>query len=82
MNADDRLFHADQLLHLKTSGTTAQPKGVMRSTGGNLTGVTTGVTATHSLVRDLKPDRDVCCSAPDRFTAGLEDADGLAPATQ
>jgi acetyl-CoA synthetase len=39
------------LFILYTSGSTAKPKGVLHSTGGYLTGVTT----THRLVFDLKP---------------------------
>jgi UDP-galactopyranose mutase len=42
-------------------------KGVMRTTGADLT----GVTASHSLVLDPKPDRDVCWSSPVRFTGRI-----------
>jgi acetyl-CoA synthetase len=55
MNAEDLLF----LLY--TSGTTAKPKGIKHTTGGYLT----GVTATHQLVFDLKPETDVYWCAAD-----------------
>ena len=43
------------LFILYTSGSTAKPKGILHTTGGYLTGVTT----THRYVFDLKPDEDV-----------------------
>src|SRR3954452_503973 len=46
---------------LYTSGSTAKPKGILHTTGGYLT----GVTATHELVFDLKPDSDVYWCAAD-----------------
>ena len=55
MNAEDLLF----LLY--TSGTTAKPKGIKHTTGGYLT----GVTATHRLVFDIKPEADVYWCAAD-----------------
>jgi len=55
MNAEDLLF----LLY--TSGTTAKPKGIKHTTAGYLT----GVTATHKLVFDLKPETDVYWCAAD-----------------
>ncbi len=55
MNAEDLLF----LLY--TSGTTAKPKGIKHTTGGYLT----GVTATHELVFDIKPETDVYWCAAD-----------------
>ena len=55
MNAEDLLF----LLY--TSGTTAKPKGIKHTTGGYLT----GVTATHDLVFDIKPETDVYWCAAD-----------------
>jgi acetyl-CoA synthetase len=43
------------LFLLYSSGSTAKPKGIVHTTGGYLTGVTT----TTSMVFDLDPDRDV-----------------------
>ena len=44
-----------------TSGTTAQPKGILHTTGGYLV----GTAATHRLVFDLKPETDVYWCAAD-----------------
>jgi acetyl-CoA synthetase len=49
------------LFMMYTSGTTAKPKGILHTTGGYLT----HVSATHRLVFDLKPDRDVYWCAAD-----------------
>jgi acetyl-CoA synthetase len=49
------------LFILYTSGSTAKPKGILHTTGGYLTGVTT----THRYVFDLKPDTDVYWCAAD-----------------
>ena len=46
---------------LYTSGSTAKPKGILHTTGGYLTGVST----THRYVFDLKPDEDVYWCAAD-----------------
>ena len=46
---------------LYTSGTTGKPKGIVHTQGGYLT----GITATHSLVFDIKPDSDVYWCAAD-----------------
>jgi len=43
------------LFLLYSSGATAKPKGIVHTTGGYLTGVST----THAMVFDLAPDRDV-----------------------
>ena len=43
------------LFILYSSGSTAKPKGILHTTGGYLT----GVAATHKMVFDLHPDRDV-----------------------
>jgi len=49
------------LFILYTSGSTASPKGILHTTGGYLTGVTT----THRHVFDLKPESDVYWCAAD-----------------
>jgi acetyl-CoA synthetase len=49
------------LFILYTSGSTAKPKGILHTTGGYLTGVTT----THRYVFDLKPEEDVYWCAAD-----------------
>jgi acetyl-CoA synthetase len=55
MDAEDLLF----LMY--TSGTTAQPKGIVHTTAGYLVGVST----THDYIFDLKADRDVYWCAAD-----------------
>jgi len=49
------------LFILYTSGSTAKPKGIVHTTGGYLTGVTT----THRHVFDLKPESDIYWCAAD-----------------
>ncbi|HEX3706386.1 MAG TPA: acetate--CoA ligase [Mycobacteriales bacterium] len=49
------------LFMMYTSGTTAKPKGILHTTGGYLT----HVSATHRMVFDLKPDRDIYWCAAD-----------------
>src|SRR6185437_15620117 len=55
-------FDAEHPLYvLYTSGSTAKPKGILHTTGGYMT----GVTSTHRLVFDLDPDNDVYWCAAD-----------------
>ncbi len=55
------------LFVLYTSGSTAKPKGVLHTTGGYLTGVST----THREVFDLRPEKDVFwCSADVGWVTG------------
>jgi acetyl-CoA synthetase len=49
------------LFILYTSGSTAKPKGILHTTGGYMTGVTT----THRYVFDLRPETDVWWCAAD-----------------
>ena len=46
---------------LYTSGTTGKPKGIVHTTGGYLT----GVSSTHNLIFDIKPDSDIYWCAAD-----------------
>ena len=55
------------LFILYTSGSTAKPKGIVHTTGGYLT----GVSSTHRYVFDLDPERDVFfCSADVGWVTG------------
>ncbi len=64
--APEAMESEDLLFLLYTSGTTAKPKGIMHSTAGYLT----GVTATTSLVFDLKESDIFWCTADIGWVTG------------
>ncbi len=62
----ERMESEDMLYLLYTSGTTAKPKGIVHTTAGYLL----GVSVTHRLVFDLKPDDVYWCAADIGWVTG------------
>jgi acetyl-CoA synthetase len=62
----EEMSSEDLLFTLYTSGTTAKPKGIVHTTGGYLT----GVSSTHRLVFDVKDDDVYWCAADIGWVTG------------
>src|ERR1700682_5531034 len=66
-NCEPEQMDAEDLLYiLYTSGTTAKPKGIVHTTGGYLT----GVSSTHRKVFDIKPTDVYWCAADVGWVTG------------
>ncbi|HVF12086.1 MAG TPA: acetate--CoA ligase [Actinomycetota bacterium] len=62
----EQMDSEDLLFTLYTSGTTAKPKGIVHTSGGYLTGVST----THQMIFDIKPDDVYWCAADIGWVTG------------